>query len=579
MSVHITRRSVVAAFVGVSVTGSAAVPKFDGLDRMTLDLGHRGTRAGPVAVLPDGAVLWITTEPEPPYLAKAMWPISRLTLRRSRDGGRSWGEPKKFLQGTHQYSLLSHALRVIDSRTLLHIFVRYSGYDYETASPAKSLCEVFAHRSVDGGETWEQPRKLPTGERYNGDVLSVEQMRDGRLIYPFAFLTPVKGQFACSVLFSDDGGVSWTRSKSVLQAGGGGFESGANEPSVVELPDGKLWMLIRAQSGVQWQSFSTDRGETWTPAQPSRIPSSNAPATALRLQNGKIAVAWNNDVQSNYARQSLVLGVASDGTSFESIREIDGTDFPDSPAEPALHVTYPYLAETQDGRILVAYNKGHWMRHNRPALARVHPGWLLSKSEHITFEDGRTGWHTVNPGPKRTAATERYQSSADGLWLEIAQSANSSAAAGITRNIRHVKNGTVRAVLHAVQPEAYLVFGDSLLYPGAVDAGILRIRWTAESALIGAGSPERVDRPRGTTLYSFVHYPVRTEKLYPRIAGEVSVVSVRFNADGRKAFVQIGDGPEVVLETAAVLGINYVGLAVSGAGLLRMKELRVEATQ
>src|SRR5262245_46817996 len=291
---HLSRRSMIAlpfAFL----SADAAVPRYGAMERLSLDLGHRATRSGPIAVLGDGTALWITTEPEPPYLAKAMWPISRVVMRRSQDNGRTWGEPRVLLQGTRNYSLLSHALRITASGALLHIFVRYSGYDYESASPAKSLCEVFAHRSLDGGATWEEPRKLPTGERYNGDVLSVEQLRSGRLVYPFAFLTSTKGQFATSVLYSDDDGSTWKRSGSTLEAGGGGFESGANEPTVVELADGRLWMLIRAQTGFQWESFSTDRGVSWSKAAPSAIPSSNAPATMLRLKTGEIAIAWNND--------------------------------------------------------------------------------------------------------------------------------------------------------------------------------------------------------------------------------------------------------------------------------------------
>src|SRR5690349_2164770 len=56
-------------------------------DRLSLDLGHRGSRGGPIATLEDGTMLWVCTEPEAPYLAREMWQISRLTMRRSHDGG------------------------------------------------------------------------------------------------------------------------------------------------------------------------------------------------------------------------------------------------------------------------------------------------------------------------------------------------------------------------------------------------------------------------------------------------------------------------------------------------------------
>ena len=32
----------------------------------------------------------------------------------------------------------------------------------------------------------------------------------------------------------------------------------------VELKDGRLWTLIRTGSGVLWQSYSDDKGKTWT---------------------------------------------------------------------------------------------------------------------------------------------------------------------------------------------------------------------------------------------------------------------------------------------------------------------------
>lgn len=559
--------------------GSGAVPQAGLMERSSLDLGHRATRSGPVVSLSDGSAIWITTEPEPPYLAKAMWSISRIVMRRSKDGGRSWGEPQVLLNGTREYSLLSHALRLTASGKLLHIFVRYSGYDYETASPAKSLCEVFAHRSADGGGTWEEPRKLPTGQRYNGDVLSIEQLRDGRVVYPFAFLTSTKGQFATSVLYSDDEGATWHRSRSTLEAGGGGFESGANEPSLVELPDGRLWMLIRAQTGFQWESFSTDRGVSWSPAAPSRIPSSNAPATMLRLRSGEIAIAWNNDVQSNYARQSLVLGITRDGRSFRGVREIDGTDFPDNPAEPVLHVTYPYLTELPDGTLLVSYNKGHWMRNNRPTLARVRPEWVVAREEIVNFQDGRTGWHTINPGPRRAAAIERYTSDQNGLWLELEQAPKITEPAGITRNVAQIVDGHLRAALRVMKPEASLLIGDSLLAPGAAGSACLRVRFTSDGIMLGAGMPERADRPRGTTSYSFVSYPVRSEIRYPATLPDNGTVdlSVYYRAADNRSIVRMNEGPEVTLTMPPILGLSYMSFVVSGGGAIAIRELRINS--
>ncbi|HMJ09582.1 MAG TPA: sialidase family protein, partial [Pyrinomonadaceae bacterium] len=156
------------------------VPEEGLMERFNLDLGFRASRSGPVVSLSDGSLLWVTTEPEAPYLSKSMWAITRLVMRRSTDGGRSWGKAQLLAQGTEEYSLLSHAMRQLSTGTILHIYSRYSGYDYETGTPAKSLNQIYFQRSDNGGRTWGEAKNLNTGERYQGDILSMEQLRDGR---------------------------------------------------------------------------------------------------------------------------------------------------------------------------------------------------------------------------------------------------------------------------------------------------------------------------------------------------------------------------------------------------------------
>ena len=568
------------AFTEELTAKPVVVPAYGRLERVTLDLGHRASRSGPVTVLADGTLLWVTTEPEAPYLAKVMWPISRLMLRRSTDGGRSWSAAQHLAQGTKEYSLLSHSMRRLSSGKILHIYSRYSGYDYETGTPAKSLNQIYIQASEDGGLTWSDPSNLSTGERYQGDTLSTEQLRDGRVIYPFCFLTDVKSQFAVSAMYSDDEGQTWARSSSVLLTGGGGFESGASEPTVVELPDGRLWMLIRAQTGFLWESFSTDRGRTWSKASQSPFPSSNAPATACRLRNGNIAVAWNNHVESNYARQSLVLGITPDGKNFEGLREIDFTDFPDNAAEPPKHVTYPYLAETKDGRIIVSYNKGRWDRHNHQVVALVTPGWVTERSEIVDFSDGRTGWHTINPGPELTAAVERYVSPDDKtLWLEILQNPKSKRPTGITRSVPLVVDGKIDLTIQAPRSEAYVLFRDSLFEPGNLDEACVRIRVANGQIFLGAGKEGRIQNDRSgrlTTSYTFLSHRIGEETIYPLSfkSDDVLDISLDCQTARNKAKLQINDGPVVEIEIAKILGLSFVALSVANGGQLRLKTIK-----
>ncbi|MGD9562415.1 MAG: sialidase family protein [Pyrinomonadaceae bacterium] len=547
----------------------AAVPVFGEMERYSLDLGHRASRSGPITSLRNGHLLWVTTEPEAPYLSKSMWSISRLVMRRSTDGGKSWGDPQVLQQGTTDHSLLSHNLFQTAAGTLLHIFVKYGGYDYATGTPEKSLSEVYIQRSNDSGKTWTGAEKMPTRERYQGDILSMAQLRDGRLIYPFCFLTNVKSQFAVSAMYSDDDGKTWKRSTSVLRTGGGGFESGASEPTVVELDDGKLWMLIRAQTGFLWESHSTDRGVTWSPAAESGLPSSNAPATALRLRSGEIAVVWNNHTHANYARQSLVVGLTRDGKTFQGLRELDLTDFTDDPEASIPHVTYSFLTETKEGDIAISYNKGNWSRHNRPSFARVSRSWILSKIVTADLRDGRTGWHTIDPGPSAAAAIEKYVLAEDGsLWLEIRQNPKNNNPTGIVRNIPLVSDGRIKVRVQASKPDAYVLFGNSLLSPRDPNDACLRLRFSGDKVYAAAGTPERQQRNRRTTEFQHNAFRIGEETLYPTTftPGTALDISVDYRAELSTARISINERETIEIKTAKIFGLTFMGLLVANGG-------------
>jgi hypothetical protein len=377
-------------------------------------------------------------------------------------------------------------------------------------------------------------------------------------------------------MYSDDDGRTWKRSSSVLRTGGGGFESGASEPTVVELPDGKLWMLIRAQTGFLWESFSTDRGETWSLAMESLLPSSNAPATALKLHNGEIAVAWNNHIHSNYARQSLVVGLTRDGRTFRGLREIDFTDFTDDPTGSIPHATYPYLTETKEGDLAISYNKGNWSRHNSPTIARVSKEWILAKSEIADLRDGRTGWHTIDPGPNLAAAIERYVLDDDQLWLEISQDPRNKEPTGIVRNIPLVADGEIRLTVQAIKANAYLLFGNSLLSPRHEDEGCLRVRLSGNNVFLAAGNQETTRNDRRTTEYYYLSHKIKNEIHYPQTfqVGEKLEVSVRYHAVASKAEISINGGPPIVLPTGKILGLTFVGLMVENGGQLRFQSIK-----
>lgn len=62
----------------------------------------------------------------------------------------------------------------------------------------------------------------------------------------------------------------------------------ALENMIVELKDGRLWMLIRTGSGVLWESYSSDKGRSWCEGSASAIKSPGSRFFISRLASGNL---------------------------------------------------------------------------------------------------------------------------------------------------------------------------------------------------------------------------------------------------------------------------------------------------
>jgi predicted neuraminidase len=102
------------------------------------------------------------------------------------------------------------------------------------------------------------------------------------------------------------------------------------EPGVVELKDGRLMMFSRTTDGSQFVCYSSDRGETWTDAEPSNIISPCSPASIERIPaTGDLLLVWNNhkDVEPQYQgskRTPLTVAISKDeGKTWESLHRLE----------------------------------------------------------------------------------------------------------------------------------------------------------------------------------------------------------------------------------------------------------------
>lgn len=149
-----------------------------------------------------------------------------------------------------------------------------------------------------------------------------------------------------NVFVSTDQGTTWTR------RGGIAFpETDFDEHMIVERKDGRLWMLARTKSGIA-ESFSSDRGASWSTPQPSAIRNCSARFFIRRLASGNLLLVKNGPMDVRLPRRSSL-------TAFLSTD--DGQTWPhqlllDDRAE----VSYPDGIQAPDGTIHILYD---WNRH------------------------------------------------------------------------------------------------------------------------------------------------------------------------------------------------------------------------
>lgn len=164
-------------------------------------------------------------------------------------------------------------------------------WDKETSSvPETTQLPHYVARSLDGGRTWTDVQMLHRD--WTGDARDIIQLESGRIVLTSMKMIRKPGRHTVLTYWSDDNGLTWTPSN-IIDLGGIGHHGGVSESSIVELKDGRIWMLLRTNWGVFWEAFSEDGGTSWRTIRPSKIEAATAPPLLKRLESGRIMLLWN----------------------------------------------------------------------------------------------------------------------------------------------------------------------------------------------------------------------------------------------------------------------------------------------
>ena len=355
-----------------------------------------GPAAGSMLVAaPDGAVERI--------LIRAGDSGRQLARRRSTDNGDTWSEPEALLESLPEGFGSPLPLRTENGELQLFWMVRRG----TGRRPAIDFFIDVWNAHCTGGRTQgTEPQRIFEG--YVGSINGMTQLADGRIVVPFARWVggrpsgPPTGSNVTTTVYSDDGGRTWHQSPAELTApcyeGYNGSNYGACEPTILQLADGRVWMLLRTQTGRLYESFSPN-GAEWSEPKPSRFCSSNSPGWLVRLPNGRIVLLWNHcentsriDGQGVYTnRDALHAAVSGDeGKTWHGYREICRDPFRNEPPPKRgdRGTAYPYAVATGGGMILCITGQGHGRRN----VLRIDPRWLDETEQEDDFSGGLDGW-------------------------------------------------------------------------------------------------------------------------------------------------------------------------------------------
>ena len=223
--------------------------------------------------------------------------------------------------------------------------------------------QIRCQKSTDGGRTWGPYETLFARE---GSFCRqpIQVLANGRWIFGNWLCTDsVDGLSGDPTAFqiSDDQGKTWRQVDMPNSRG-------RVHANVVEMDDGHLLAFMRSrEADFIYRSESFDWGDTWSEPKPTPLPNNNSSISALRLQSGRVAIAYNPtctpDPKPGKAawpglRCPVAVALSEDGgLTFPIVRWMERSEgyMGEENRTNNKQYEYPYLMQSRDGMLHLAY--------------------------------------------------------------------------------------------------------------------------------------------------------------------------------------------------------------------------------
>lgn len=275
----------------------------------------------------------------------------------SRQVNGKWTEPEKVADGkmndTLTYACWNPVLyRHPDGQLVL----------FYKVGPNVAGWKGFAKYSLDNGKTWSATITLPEG--YLGPIKNKPILIDNQVFCPSS--TEGNGWKVHFEVVSYDG-----QHFSKIGPINDGKEWQTIQPSILTYPDGSLQVLCRTKNCAIAESWSTDRGKTWSPFKATALPNNNSGTDAVTLSDGRQLLVYNHvkpkDGETKGGRTPLNVAVSKDGKKWFASLVLEDS--------PISQYSYPSVIQSKDGMVHIVYT---W-RRERVRYVKIDPSKLAMK--------------------------------------------------------------------------------------------------------------------------------------------------------------------------------------------------------
>ncbi|MGC9326835.1 MAG: sialidase family protein, partial [Candidatus Hinthialibacter sp.] len=221
---------------------------------------------------------------------------------------------------------------------------------------------------------WSAPRRITDGVMMGKPVV----LSTGEWVLPAS--TWRKTDNSAKVVVSTDGGQTWSiRGACHVPKDVRVFD----EHMIVERNDQSLWLLLRTSYGIG-ESFSTDRGRTWSPLQPSPFQHPSARFFIRRLESGSLLLVKHGPLETKTGRSHLTAFLSKDdGKTWNGgllLDERESVSYPDGQqgSDGLIRIIYDY-SRTNHREILMARFTEEDILQTKPTSKSVSLKRIVSK--------------------------------------------------------------------------------------------------------------------------------------------------------------------------------------------------------